>query len=155
MERSLVIIPDPILRKKAKPISDFSDPQLRPLLSDMIRIMKRREGVGLAAPQVGVSQRIILIDQKEDPIILINPEIVKKSFRKEIDEEGCISIPNIFGIVKRYRSIAVTAFNLHGDPISFSADHLLARIIQHEIDHCDGILFIDRAIKITKGEIPL
>lgn len=113
----------------------------------MINTMRRSQGIGLAAPQVGVSQRLIVIAFQKEPLILFNPEISKKSFKKESGEEGCLSVPGVFGLVKRHYKISVAALDKSEKKINFVAEGMLARVIQHEVDHLNGILFIDRIKK--------
>ena len=114
------------------------------LIKDMAETMYADSGVGLAAPQVGVSKRIILVDGEEDGlIVLINPMIIK-SEGEAVAEEGCLSIPGIYSQVKRASKVTVKALNENGDPIEITKEALTARALQHEIDHLDGILFVDR-----------
>ncbi len=110
----------------------------------MVKIMKANEGIGLAAPQAGQSLRIIVIEYSEGALALINPKITRKSFKKDIMEEGCLSLPDIRKDVKRSIKITIKALNLKGEPVKLKAEGLLARIIQHEIDHLNGILIIDK-----------
>jgi peptide deformylase len=137
---------DPVLRAKAEPVAVVTD-QLRKLISDMFETMYDEEGVGLAAPQVGISERIIVVDPHEDdskPFALINPEILDTSSETEKSEEGCLSIPGLRDIVERPSSVRVRGMTPEGEITEIQTDGLLARILQHEIDHLDGILFIDR-----------
>lgn len=152
MTYEIIIYPHPLLRQKAKRVKTPISPQLLNLAHEMIKIMQKNQGIGLAAPQVGEGKRLIVAAFQNDPLILFNPEITKKSFKKEGSEEGCLSLPNIFGIVKRHRQITLQALSQAGSKININAEGLLARVIQHEIDHLDGILFIDKAEKYTKGE---
>ncbi len=147
----IIIHPDPILRQKAAEISQIS-PEIGLLIDDMIQTLKEEKGLGLAAPQVGKSIRLIIIAVKDEPLALINPEICQKSWRKNNEEEGCISIPGVFGIVRRANQVLVKAQNRRGEKIEITGKGLLARVLQHEIDHLHGILFIDKTIKITKGK---
>lgn len=150
----VIIYPNPFLRKKTKRVKKSEILKLQSLISEMIKIMKEKNGVGLAAPQIGKSLKIIVIaaDDKGGILALINPKILKKSFRKEIGEEGCLSFPGIYGLVKRAKKIKVAAINQEGKKIKFFATNFFARVILHEVDHLNGILFIDRAKKIIKGE---
>lgn len=143
----LVTYPDPILRKIAKPIENPTDPEIRDLVFEMLETMEKNNGLGLAAPQVGRSLRLCTIKLDGETYILINPEIVKKSWRKEIGEEGCLSFPEIFVPVKRHRKVKVKALNKEGEEITLKAEGLLARAFQHEIDHLDGITIEDRKIR--------
>jgi len=120
----------------------------------MQETMSEKDGIGLAANQIGILKRIVVIADKEGPLILINPEIIEKSWLKNIMEEGCLSVPGVFGTVKRHKKITVAAINSRGETLKLKAEGMLARVIQHEIDHLDGILFIDKVIKYTEGEPP-
>jgi len=134
---------EPVLREKALPVEEIT-PEILNLIKDMAETMYADSGVGLAAPQVGVSKRIMVIDGDEDGlIVLINPMIVK-SEGEVVDEEGCLSVPGIYSQVKRSSKVTVKALNENGDPIEITKEGLTARTLQHEIDHLDGILFIDR-----------
>jgi len=134
---------EPVLREKALPVEEIT-PEILNLIKDMAETMYADSGVGFAAPQVGVSKRIMVIDGDEDGlIVLINPMIVK-SEGEVVDEEGCLSVPGIYSQVKRSSKVTVKALNENGDPIEITKEGLTARALQHEIDHLDGILFIDR-----------
>jgi peptide deformylase len=134
---------EPILRGKALPVKEIA-PEILNLIKDMAETMYTDSGVGLAAPQVGVSKRIIVIDGEEEGLmVLINPILVK-SEGELVEEEGCLSIPGIYSQVKRASKVTVRALNENGDPIEMTKKGLAARALQHEIDHLDGILFIDR-----------
>ena len=134
---------EPVLREKAIPLKEIT-PEILNLIKDMAETMYADSGVGFAAPQVGASIRIILVDGEEDGlIVLINPVIVK-SEGEVVEEEGCLSIPDIYSHVKRSSKVTVKALNENGDPIEITKEGLTARALQHEIDHLDGILFIDR-----------
>ncbi len=151
--REIVKIPDDVLRKKAHKVINF-DKDLVTLIDDMFETMRDEPGVGLAAPQIGLSQRIVVIEYAEDEaekpksFALINPEIIKTSDETEFGIEGCLSIPNLVGEVERFSSITVKAQNKFGKPIRVKTSGWLARIFQHEIDHLEGILFTDRATRI-------
>lgn len=141
----IVIYPDDVLRKKNEEIADAKSPETKALILDMLETMEDAgNALGLAAPQVGASVRlcIIIIDGKTN--ILINPKIVSKSWKKEVSEEGCLSFPGKFIPVKRHKKVTVKTLNESGEKITIKADGLFARALQHEIDHLDGILFIDR-----------
>lgn len=118
-------------------------------LDDMIETMKSAQGVGLAAPQVAKNLRVIIALDGEKPLVLINPRMHFKSWRKISSEEGCLSIPGAWGIVKRHYAVSVKALNRRGEKTKFRARGLLSVIIQHEIDHLNGVLFIDKAKKFT------
>lgn len=134
---------EPILREKALPVEEIT-PEILNLIKDMAETMYTASGVGLAASQVGVPKRIILVDGEEDGlIVLINPMIIK-SEGEVVEEEGCLSVPDIYSQVKRSSKVTIKALNENGDPIEITKEDLIARALQHEIDHLDGILFIDR-----------
>ncbi len=140
------IYPDPVLRKKAEQVAKVGNDE-RKLAYDMIETMRFANGVGLAAPQIGISRRIIVVEDANDgnrlSLALINPKITRKKGRVSFCE-GCLSLPGISSEVVRPESIAVEALNLDGDLLKINAEGLFARIIQHEIDHLDGELFIDK-----------
>jgi peptide deformylase len=144
--REIRIMGDPVLRQKAADVAQI-EPETRILISDMFETMYDAEGVGLAAPQIGISQRIIVVDPRDDttkPFALVNPVIVESSEDLERGEEGCLSIPGLKDIVERPERVIVEGYNDEGSPTRVDADGLLARILQHEIDHLNGVLFIDR-----------
>lgn len=149
MARILKIIknPDQILRKISEKIDlkKISSKKLNELYLDMVETMLKKDGVGLAAPQIGENIRAVVINIKEGPIFMINPELQRKSLVKEWGEEGCLSIPGVFGKVKRHKNVTCCFYNIKGEREKLKAKGLLARVIQHEIDHLDGILFIDKA----------
>lgn len=137
--------PDPVLSKKSKPVLGISDKE-KELIQEMIRTMHFENGVGLAAPQVGHNIRIAVVNPDPETakdMILINPEIVSKKGTAVI-EEGCLSLPGVYAKIKRAKEIAVKMQDIHGKQLQLTATGLLARIIQHEIDHLDGLLFVDR-----------
>jgi len=140
---------DKVLKEKAGAVSHV-DKKIRKLLDDMTQTMYNADGVGLAAPQVGVSLRVIVIDVDDELIELINPVIVS-SEGCELGTEGCLSIPGVFGEVERFSEVTVTGLNRFGKNVSIRGTGLLARALQHEIDHLDGILFIEKAQTIHKG----
>jgi peptide deformylase len=160
--REIVKIPEPVLRRKAHKITDFG-PDLQTLINDMIETMREAPGVGLAAPQINVSLRLIVVEyaesddeQEEDPkprlYIVVNPEIIKASPETELGTEACLSIPGFSGDVNRATTIVVKGLNRRGQPLRIKAEGWLARIFQHEIDHLDGVLFTDRAEHVWKVE---
>ena len=164
--RTIVTLPDPILRRKARPVSKFDD-NLQTLIDDMIETMREAPGVGLAAPQVGVSDRLIVVEYAEPPVeedevehkevkpklyVMINPEIVKTSEEKVLGVEGCLSIPGLVGEVERFEMVQVKGLNRRGQPMKVKAEGWLARIFQHEIDHVNGVVFPDRATRVWKPE---
>jgi peptide deformylase len=138
----LTYYPDPILLKKASPVTRVDD-DVRAKVAGMIPLMELERGIGLAAPQVGWDARVLLAKpdgDEEAPVVLVNPKIVKKS-GSEWGEEGCLSFPGIYGEVLRATKIVVEATDLDMRPIVLEAEDLFARVLQHEIDHLDGILF--------------
>lgn len=141
---------DPILEKKAEPVVEF-DEGLAILCEEMFEVMKRDHGIGLAAPQVNVSRRIFVTNVDGDKKrIFINPEILMTSTDLVEYEEGCLSFPGLYFVVKRASSLRIQAFNEKGKPFTIEADGLLARVIFHEYDHLDGKLFIDRITPFKK-----
>jgi len=147
--------PDPRLRIKAKRVEKFGK-VIQKSLQDMVETMYEATGVGLAAPQLGFDIRAIVIDisaQEEGApglIKLLNPEIVSAD-GEQIGEEGCLSIPGFVSMVKRKESVKVIGFNEKGEPYRIEVSGLLARVLQHEIDHLDGVLFIDRLSRLKRG----
>lgn len=144
----IVTIGDPILRKKAKTVKRVND-SIRELLDSMVMTMRRAHGVGLAAPQVGVSKRVVVVETEEGLFELINPEIVRAE-GSDVATEGCLSIPGKVGEVERYSKVCVSGLDRDGKRVWLDADGLLARAIQHEVDHLDGILFLDRATNVQE-----
>ena len=154
--REIRTLPDPVLRRKAKPVSEFNA-ELQILVDDMIETMRQAPGVGLAAPQVGVSSRVIVVEypiddeQVDSPkklYVVINPEIKAGSTGTESGIEGCLSIPGLQGEVERDLEVTVKGRTRRGQPIKVKARGWLARIFQHEIDHLNGVLFPDRATRV-------
>jgi len=144
--------PDPVLRKKAEEVKEIT-PEIRKLIEEMVLIMGKDKGVGLAAPQVGVSRRIIVFETGDGVTALINPKIIKKGKKQFVDIEGCLSFPDIWLKVKRSERIEVEAQDILGRKIQMNASMMVSRILQHEIDHLDGILFIDRINFLEKLKI--
>lgn len=134
---------NPILRKKSQEIAEIT-PEIKRLILDMQETMKAAKGVGLAAPQVGQNIRLCLINTEKGPLALLNPKITWKSLRTETEEEGCLSCPNVWLPVKRSKIVYVKALSEDGQSLSFKAKGLFARVIQHEFDHLDGILIVDK-----------
>ena len=144
---------DPVLRQKAESLGEV-DAETRRLIQDMFETMYEADGVGLAAPQVGVSQRVIVIDPHEQdvkPFGLINPVILQSAKEVERGEEGCLSIPGLKDIVERPAGVVVEGLDADGQPLHIEAEGLLARVLQHEIDHLDGILFPDRLSPLKRN----
>ncbi|MGI6114382.1 MAG: peptide deformylase [Mahellales bacterium] len=142
--RELRVVGDEILRKKARKV-DKIDRRTKVLLDDMIETMHKSEGVGLAAPQVGVLKKLVVIDIGDGVIELINPEIIEQE-GEVIDQEGCLSVPGVTGEVPRPARVKVKAVDRNNKPLEIEGTDLLARALCHEIDHLNGILFIDKMI---------
>lgn len=136
---------DPILRKKSKEVGDVTD-RIKLLLEDMVETMNHAEGVGLAAPQIGILRRVVVIDIGEGPLKLINPELIEREGEK-VDVEGCLSVPGRSGTVKRPEKVKIKYKDVNGEDKVLEGKGLLARAICHEIDHLDGILYIDKMIE--------
>lgn len=139
-----------VLRQKAKPVSEVND-TIRTLLDDMAETMYNAEGVGLAAPQIGISRRIIVVDVGDGIIELINPVLIRGK-GKQLGEEGCLSVPGYYANVERYKNIVVEGLDRDGYKVQLKASDFTAVALQHEIDHLDGVLFIDKAKKEKKDE---
>jgi peptide deformylase len=145
--------PDPVLARKGAPVTVF-DTALRKLVAEMFESMYAAQGIGLAAPQISISQRITVIDvsfkkNPEEKLVLINPEVVSKE-GKQVEEEGCLSLPDIREKVQRAAKVKVKAQNEHGEWFEVEGEELLSRALQHEIDHLDGVLFIDRISRLKR-----
>ncbi|HLK59025.1 MAG TPA: peptide deformylase [Chthonomonadaceae bacterium] len=149
--KEIVKLGHPVLRQVAKPATRILVPETQRLIERMKVVMKEANGLGLAAPQVGVSTRILVYDVHDEMQVLINPVIQNRKGEQLDPPEGCLSIPGLQGQVKRALEIKVKALNQRGRPITLRVTELEARVIQHEIDHLDGILFIDRADPETLG----
>lgn len=178
--RDIVTPPNPTLRQKAKKVNTYNE-SLKNLANDMVETMRVAPGVGLAAPQVDVGLRLIVVEYADEPepaedeaapaeaaptaegkpaepapapkpklYKIVNPELAKVSEEMVNGEEGCLSLPGFTGLVSRHKAVTVKGFSLQGKPVKIKAEGWLARIFQHEIDHLDGILFIDRATKVWK-----
>jgi len=145
---SIVKIGDPILRERAKNVDDIT-PNILKLLNNLADTMYDAQGVGLAAPQIGVPKRVIVVDVGKGLIELINPQIILKSKKKEVDVEGCLSVPGIRGEVERAAEVTVQGLDRDGNLLIIKGEGLLARALQHEIDHLDGILFVDKAMRLV------
>ena len=155
----IIYYPDEGLRKKCKRVKTV-DPQVMKLIHDLAETMYANRGVGLAASQVGVNRRVIVVHAHQDeeqgtsPLIgLVNPEIIEKSEEQEIAEEGCLSIPGVRGDVVRSLQIIVEGLDVNGEPIRLETNGLEARILQHEIDHLDGVLFVDYMDGLTREAV--
>jgi len=151
-KRLVLTSPNAELRKVSKeiPLAEMTSPETKTLIQDLAETMKLENGIGIAAPQVNVHKRIIIVDVGQNqPKAFFNPKIVSRSFLKVDGEAGCLSVPGVFGIVKRNRAVTVEAYDQNGQPIRFRAEGLMSVVFQHEIDHLDGILFIDKVIRYT------
>jgi peptide deformylase len=152
----IVTVPNKVLRSKAKEVKNI-DQETKSLIDNMVETMREAPGVGLAAPQVGVLSRVIVVEWGDDEdekapkklYTLVNPEITKKSEETVLGVEGCLSIPKFIGEVERSENITIRGFNRNGQPVKINAEGWLARIFQHEVDHLNGVLFTDRAESLT------
>jgi len=156
-QKKIVIEPDPILRKKSESLEKVDD-EIRELLDDMLETMYAAPGIGLAAVQVGILKRIIVIDiskdkEKKDPLFLINPEIISRSKKTSVYEEGCLSLPGHFAEIERPAECQIKFVDYNGKEKELIANGLLATCIQHEVDHLNGVLFIDYLSKLKKDMI--
>ena len=161
--REIVTSPDPVLRQRARKVKSVTK-EVETLIDDMIETMRVAPGVGLAAPQVGVSERVIVVEvaeESDDPeappkppklYAVVNPEIVRHSSETDVTNEGCLSVPGYLGDVERYDTVTIKGLNRLGKPMRLKAKGWLARVFQHEIDHLEGILFIDRATQTWRLE---
>jgi peptide deformylase len=168
--RPIITLPEPVLRRKARSVTHFNK-QLQELIDDMVETMRAAPGVGLAAPQIDVAQRVIVVEYAEPEetettpeaettiekpapkpklYVMVNPEIVKSSSEIETGIEGCLSIPGLVGEVERNLTVHLKGFNRRGQPMKLKATGWLARIFQHEVDHINGVLFTDRASRVWK-----
>lgn len=170
--REIITIPHPMLKRKAREVTQFDD-KLQALIDDMVETMRAAPGVGLAAPQVNVAERVIVVeyyenedeedaaDEEDAPeppkrlYVVVNPEITRASPETEEGPEGCLSIPGLLGEVERHCAVTVKGKNRHGQPLTLKLKGWTARIFQHEIDHLNGILFTERASKVWKPEAPV
>lgn len=156
--RPILIHPDPRLKKTCEPVARIT-PEIETLAADMLATMYDAPGVGLAAPQVGVLSRVFVMDATKDPdaprspMVLVNPEIVWKSDEPNVYEEGCLSIPDYYAEVERPSAVRVKYLDENGKEQEVEADGLLATCLQHEIDHLDGVLFIDYISKLKRDMV--
>jgi peptide deformylase len=155
--RRILIAPHPLLKLKARPVERIDD-DIRRLMDDMLETMYRAPGIGLAAPQIGVSLRVVVIDlAKKDeppaPMRLVNPEITWRSEEQVVMEEGCLSLPEQFAEVNRPAAVKVRFLDERAEEREIEADGMLARCLQHEVDHLDGILFVDRLSPLKRNMI--
>lgn len=157
--REIIIVPHPTLRKKAAPVTDFGT-ETQQLIDDMIITLHEESGAGLAAPQVNVSQQVILVEFGSDEdenipptlYVAVNPKITRFSKELVMGAEGCLSIPNLMGEVERAQEIVVEGQNRHGEPLKMKLRGWVARIFQHEIDHLNGILYTDRTSEVWETD---
>jgi len=148
--KDIRVIGDPVLREHAHEVTEF-DRSLRKLAKRMIRTMHDAPGVGLAAPQVGVLQRLLVYDVDDDPQVLVNPVLDEYSDEIEESDEGCLSVPGVTMPVERAVSVRVRGFDATGEPVDFRAEGFEARVIQHETDHLDGVLIVDRTSRSARA----
>lgn len=152
--KPLIILPDPLLRQVSQPVERV-DSELNQLVDDMLETMYEAPGIGLAAIQVGVPRRLLVIDLAKEgeepaPLVFINPKIIRSSDERSTYEEGCLSIPDYYAEVERPAAITVTSLDRTGKEVTTEADGLLATCLQHEIDHLDGVLFIDHISRLKR-----
>ena len=143
-------IGDPVLRSRSKEVEEITD-KTKELIDNMIDSMEAANGIGLAAPQIGVLQRVIVVEIEDDLKVTINPKPVKKK-GEAVAEEGCLSVPGKSGLVKRAEEVTITGLNEKGEEIKYELEGLKARAFLHEIDHLDGILFVDKALEVKDEE---
>ncbi len=152
--RKIALLGHPILLEPARPVADPTDPAIRGLIADMVETLVDARGLGLAAPQVHAGRRIILalepvdgsVDRADRPLVLVNPVLTPLGDEREAAFEGCLSIPGLRGLVPRHRKVGLEALDEAGRPVEREAEGLFARILQHEVDHLDGILYLDRLL---------
>jgi peptide deformylase len=155
MIREIVLLGDPVLRTPADEVETFDD-ELRSLVEDMFETMYHAEGIGLAAPQIGISRRILVVDVRERDeedghrVALVNPEIVAMSEELDRAPEGCLSIPGLEEVVERPWKVEIRGFDPEGRDVRIEAEDLFGRALQHEIDHLDGVLFLDRVSPLKR-----
>jgi peptide deformylase len=155
--RPIIIAPDPVLKAKAKPVENIDGGIVR-LMDDMLETMYRAPGIGLAAPQIGVLQRVIVVDvadkdEKPQPFAMANPEILWKSDETSVHNEGCLSLPDHYADVTRPKQVRLRYIDRDGEVRELDADNLLATCVQHEIDHLNGVLFIDHISLLKRNMI--
>jgi peptide deformylase len=158
--REVLRMGHPVLREKSKPVEEFGTPELRELLQDMKDTMAARSGAGIAAPQIGVGQRVVIFGVDHNPrypdaepvpfTVLVNPKIVLLTREIEEDWEGCLSVPGMRGVVPRYTKLRYSGFDIEGNPFERVAEGFHARVVQHECDHLDGILYPQRMTDLSK-----
>ncbi|MDR2864250.1 MAG: peptide deformylase [Spirochaetaceae bacterium] len=142
-----------LLRQKSRPVKKIDD-HYKPLAEEMLEMLHRQKGVGLAGPQIGVPERIFVVHiQNDEPLVFINPSIIETSEEKSSYEEGCLSVPGVWADLIRPARVKVQAWNEKGRPFTIDADGILARVIQHEYDHLEGVLFIDHLSNAKKERL--
>lgn len=146
----IIIAPNDILRDKSQiiDIKSLQKPEMRSFLADLALTMKEKDGIGLAAPQVGRNLRVFTVNTQDGPVFAINPRFIRKSWFREWGEEGCLSIPDTFGEVRRHKSVLCEFYDELGNKKTIKAEGLMARVFQHEYDHLDGVLYTDKARNI-------
>ena len=162
--RKIITVPNPILRTQARKIRTFT-PELQYFISDLIETMRMAHGVGLAASQVGIDKQVIVVEYSEEDkqvedlnkspklYVVINPEIFHRSSEEITGKEACLSIPGFIGEVNRHQVVTVKGLNRHGRPFRLKARGWLARIFQHEVDHLNGVLFVDKALSVWQPQV--
>ncbi|RIA56794.1 peptide deformylase [Dichotomicrobium thermohalophilum] len=155
--RDIIKMPDPVLRKKAQPLERVDD-EVRQLAADMLETMYDAPGIGLAAPQVAVARRLIVIDiardeEEKNPVVMINPEIVSLGDEPRVHEEGCLSIPDIYAEIERPAQCRVRYIDEDGATQEMDCKGLMSTVVQHEIDHLDGVLFIDHLSRLRRDRL--
>lgn len=150
-DQPVVQFPEKRLHQPSEPVTDFDDSAFQLLVESMVLTMRKQRGIGLAAPQIGVWKQIAVIEMKDGPLVVINPTITHMSNDQEDDEEGCLSVKGVYCIVPRAKRLTLSAQDVHGEPYTLKASGLLARVIQHEYDHLQGMLIVDRCTKLTAG----
>ncbi|OGF31939.1 peptide deformylase [Candidatus Falkowbacteria bacterium RIFOXYD2_FULL_35_9] len=150
----IIKLPNKNLRLKAREVQpkELQSEDMQKFIIDLIQTMREKDGIGLASTQVDKQLQIFVIATEDGAKVFVNPKIISKSWLKVEDEEGCLSVPEVFGIVKRSKRLLIKALDRNGDSFTLRAKGLLARVIQHENDHLNGVLFIDKVKKITSGE---
>ena len=149
----LVTVPTKTLRERSVEVdkTKIGTPEFQTFLDNLIETMFVEDGVGIASPQVGRNERIFIVNEKTGPTAYINPTVELLTDATVESEEGCLSVPGVYGIVMRAKKVKVTALNRHGRSVSFTQKGFMAIVFQHEFDHVEGILFVDKAVKLTKG----
>lgn len=152
MSLTIRTYPEPVLRRPAAPV-DGVDDELRQLADAMVATLVKRVGYGLAAPQIGVSRRVIVVDVEDDLYVLANPEVVETGPETESFTEGCLSIPGVEADVERPHRAVIDGLSMDGEPVRIETEGLLARVFQHEIDHLNGVLFIDHLSRVKRRQV--